>query len=392
MTTTNFSAQEASLGYYYQIRLSLYLLLRNREMVSPCITVENLDDIVIEERDKVNLFQTKLHINSIANLTDSSPDFWKTIRVWSESISNQLIDVDNTIFTLITTARVGDSSFLKDLLHTNHKRDIELLLACMLACINKSKSETNDKAYLAFQKLDKDTQINLIKNISIIDSSLSIEESLKSIKNQLQYSAPVGKVDVFLEHLEGWWFQQCIEMLTGNIDSISNNQLSQKISDIRDTFQFDNLPDDFADPLTIDVTDLPDYEDRIFIKQLKIISVRSHGLRSAISDFRRAYNQRSKWLREDLTNLDEIHNFEKQLYDNWRSIFMALKDDCEDLGPEEMKRLGSSFYRKFYVDRVPQIRIRPRFSSEYLTRGSCHMLSEKKKIGWHPDFENQIND
>lgn len=361
-------------------------------MVSPCITVENLDDIVIEERDKVNLFQTKLHINSIANLTDSSPDFWKTIRVWSESISNQLIDVDNTIFTLITTARVGDSSFLKDLLHTNHKRDIELLLACMLACINKSKSETNDKAYLAFQKLDKDTQINLIKNISIIDSSLSIEESLKSIKNQLQYSAPVGKVDVFLEHLEGWWFQQCIEMLTGNIDSISNNQLSQKISDIRDTFQFDNLPDDFADPLTIDVTDLPDYEDRIFIKQLKIISVRSHGLRSAISDFRRAYNQRSKWLREDLTNLDEIHNFEKQLYDNWRSIFMALKDDCEDLGPEEMKRLGSSFYRKFYVDRVPQIRIRPRFSSEYLTRGSCHMLSEKKKIGWHPDFENQIND
>jgi len=392
MITTNFSAQEPSLGYYYQIRLSLFLLLKNKEMVNPSITVENLDDIVIEEQDKVNLYQTKLHINSIANLTDSSPDFWKTIRVWSETISNNLIDVKNTIFTLITTASIGDSSFLNDLLHTNVSRDAETILASMLICINNSTSKTNDKAYLAFQRLDKDIQLDLIKNISIIDSSLSIDDALNSIKNQLQYSAPVGKVDVFIEHLEGWWFQQCIEMLTGNIKSISNTQLSQKISDIRDTFQIDNLPDDFADPLNIDVSELPDYEDRKFVKQLKIISIRNNGLRAAISDFRRAYNQRSKWLREDLTNLDEIHNFEKQLHDNWVNVFMALKDDCEDLSPDEMRRLGNNFYRKFYVDRVPQIRIRPKFSSEYLTRGSCHMLSDKKKIGWHPDFENLIDD
>jgi hypothetical protein len=98
---------------------------------------------------------------------------------------------------------------------------------------------------------------------------------------------------MFIEYLEGWWFQQCIEMLTGNIESITSIQLSQKISDIRDTFQLDNLPDDFADPLTIDEDELPDYDDRVFIKQLKLISIRSNGLRSAISDFRRAYEQRS---------------------------------------------------------------------------------------------------
>lgn len=390
MTITNFSAQEPSLGYYYQIRYSLYLLLKNKEMINPCIQIENLDDIVIEERDKTNLFQTKLHINSVADLTDSSPDFWKTIRVWSENITNKHIDVENTIFTLITTAKIGDSSFLAGMKYSN-REDSRVLLRKMKECIVLSSSKTNEKAYLAFNNLDEDLQLNLIKSIFIVDSSLSIGETLTSIKNELQYSAPVGKVDLFIEYLEGWWFQQCIEMLANNIPSISNIQLSQKISDIRDTFQIDNLPDDFADPININEEELPDYDDRIFIKQLKLISTRNNLIKSAISDFRRAYDQRSKWLREDLSSLDEFESFEKQLYDNWNSIFSALKDDCEGISSEEMIRLGSNFYRRFYVDRVPQVKIRPKFNSEYLTRGSCHILSDKKKIGWHPDFENLLN-
>lgn len=360
-------------------------------MVNPSISIENLDDIVIEEEDKVNLFQTKLHINSVANLTDASPDFWKTVRVWAESITGGLIDVNNTIFSLITTAEVSESSFLFQLKH-GEKRDVDDVIRKMLSCATTSDNKGNKKGYNAFINLSNFDKTALIKNISILDASLSISEALEAIKNQLMYSAPVGKLDSFVEHLEGWWFQQCLEMLNGNIETISSKFLSQKISDIRDTFQLDNLPDSFADPLNIDESELPDYEDRVFVKQLKIISIRNNGLRNAISDFRRAFEQRSKWLREDLTSLDEIEYFEKQLFDNWTNIFMALKDDCEDVSEEEMVKLGKTFYQKFYVERVPHIRIRPKFSSEYLTRGSCHMLSDKLKIGWHPDYENLIKE
>ena len=44
---TDFSAKEPSLGYYYQIRYSLYLLLHERKKENPCIRLEDLDDIVI---------------------------------------------------------------------------------------------------------------------------------------------------------------------------------------------------------------------------------------------------------------------------------------------------------------------------------------------------------
>lgn len=65
---TDFSAKEPSLGYYYQIRYSLYLLLREKVKDNPSIRLEDLDDIVLNDIDGTNLYQTKLHINSVANL------------------------------------------------------------------------------------------------------------------------------------------------------------------------------------------------------------------------------------------------------------------------------------------------------------------------------------
>ena len=145
MGITNFSAQEPSLGYYYQIRYSLYLLLSIKDKTSPCIKLENLDDIVVEDINTTDLYQTKLHINSIANLTDSSPDFWKTIRVWSENILEGLVDIDDTIFTLITTAKIGNSSFIERL-RFKSQRDSNFVLEQMNGIIKSTSNGVNLKA------------------------------------------------------------------------------------------------------------------------------------------------------------------------------------------------------------------------------------------------------
>ena len=90
-----------------------------------------------------------------------------------------------------------------------------------------------------------------------------------------------------------------------------------KISDTRDLFMSDNLPDDFPDPLTIDEGEIVNYEEKMFIKQLRLIALKNNSLRNAISDFRRAFEQRSKWLRDNLIGIDEYDRFDKQLYDYW---------------------------------------------------------------------------
>src|SRR5690606_12757876 len=112
--------------------------------------------------------------------------------------------------------------------------------------------------------------------------------------------------------------------------------------------------------------------------------------RNAINDFHRAFKQRSKWLREELTSVNDEEFFENKLKDHWDNIFALMKDDCEGIEESLLQKIGYDFYRKFYIEQVPPIKIRERFTSEYLTRGSCHMLADSKKIGWHPNFNNLL--
>ncbi len=61
--TTDFSAKEPALGYYYQIRYSLYLLLSGKEKGNDTeISIEKLDDISIEDFNSINTdFRTPLN-------------------------------------------------------------------------------------------------------------------------------------------------------------------------------------------------------------------------------------------------------------------------------------------------------------------------------------------
>lgn len=388
---TDFSAKEPSLGYNYQIRYSLYLLLRERAKANPSMRLEDLDDIVIEDADCKNLYQTKLHINSVANLSDRSTDFWKTIRIWSEAILATLLDVDSTVFTLITTATTSPDSFIYKLTINSSQNRIGVIEDMLQICTERS-NQTNIKGYEAFCRLSTEQQTKLVNSIYIIDASLSIDGTLSAIKNELIYSAPIGKLDLFVEKIEGWWFQQCILVLSQKKDCISGKELQMKISDTREMFFADNLPDDFPDPLTIDENEIANYEERIFIKQLRLISLRNNSLRNAISDFRRAFEQRSKWLRDNLTGIDEYNRFDKLLYDYWNQIFALMKDDCQEMTEDELRKAGKSFYEEYYIKRTPAYKIRNNFQPQYLTTGSCHMLADDKKIGWHPNFHELLND
>lgn len=137
--TTDFSAKEPALGYYYQIRYSLYLLLKAKEKGNDTeISIEKLDDIAIEDLNSTAIFQTKLHIKSVANLTDSSLDLWKTIRVWSDAVRNGKIDPEKTIFTLVTTAKASDKSITYELCKNPEERNNARILETLEETIENS--------------------------------------------------------------------------------------------------------------------------------------------------------------------------------------------------------------------------------------------------------------
>src|ERR1039457_5375541 len=104
----DFSAQESGLGYLYQSRYALWLLLDGPEEQE--VVLETLDDIVLsQDGPPRDLLQTK-HNALPARLTDASSPLWKTLRIWSTHVKDGVIQVPPTTLTLITTAEAPAAS------------------------------------------------------------------------------------------------------------------------------------------------------------------------------------------------------------------------------------------------------------------------------------------
>jgi len=109
----SFDASSSALGYIYQVRYALLLALQKIDTVDDpddcLVSIEKIDDISFHtEGSPDELLQSKYHAKR-GNLSDRSPDIWKTIRVWSEYLAS-LPATEDVTFTLVTTETVTAGS------------------------------------------------------------------------------------------------------------------------------------------------------------------------------------------------------------------------------------------------------------------------------------------
>ena len=383
-----FSATEPSLGYLYQVRYGLLLIVSEQNQDAKLL-IEQIDDISIEKPTSMEVYQTKLHIKSGANLANSSPDLWKTIRVWSEGIISGQLDPDNCIFNLITTAKASANTIpFKLKQNTTEKREVEGLIKSLLKVATTSNNETNKAAYAAFIALTNEQQKKLIKNISVIDSSIDLNEAKEGIKKCLFYSITSDRVEALYQRLEGWFIGEVILQLQNQRAEIIGKDVQDKILDIADSLKVDNLPADFTISIASDEDQLSPYRNKIFVKQLDAVGVNSKLINHAISDYHRAFSQKSKWLRDGLINPTDEMLYDEKLIDDWERKF-AILEDIVNTDDETKKSEGKKFYESHYVESPPSIHIKERFKEQYMITGSCQILSDKKKVGWHPNFKTK---
>jgi hypothetical protein len=385
---TDFSAKGPSLGYYFQIRYGLHLLLNHDGSDDSNLFFENLDDIEISEFNQNDLYQTKFHIKNSVNLTDRSTDLWKTIRVWAESVRNGKIKLSESNFTLITTAECAPESVFGRL--REETIDAGIAVNELLEICKETSNHANLEGYRAFSRLNQYEQKELIERIVILDSTMNFDELENKIKKSLRFSVNRENMDSLFERLEGWWFGTSINQLNSDgINIIDLGTLRNKILDITSKMTSDNLPIDFDTKINISDTEFIDFSDRSFVKKLAEIGINKASLKNAISDYLRTFKQRSKWIRENLLDPDDEHKYEEKLYEEWETKFDFLEDLIDGKDDEEILKIGNSFYTKLYSENLPQIFIRPKVTDSFLVRGSYQILAEEEKIGFNPNFKNR---
>lgn len=380
----NFSAAPSALGYLFQIRYALVLLLQAEDPAS-IISIEKLDDIAFEVRgDPAELLQTKHHVSHTASLTDSSTDLWKTIRVWSIAAKTGTVDLASTILSLITTAEAGADSAAA-LLRPGPSRNTALALQKLRQAGAKSESSTVKTAFADFQDLSATQQENLIGQVRVLDTAPGILRARELLEARMRVATRPKFVVQLCNALEGWWFSRVIEHLDDPVvfPGLPQGLALIHVHDLNDQFKLDNLPINFPRELDMNVGDLPE-DARNFVKQLGHILLSHERIKMAISDYYRAFQQRARWVREDLLLDKELEQYEERLVREWKDLFLSMKEDLEE--GQNPADAGRKFYN-LLVNVRQHIPIRPSFQDPFLMRGSYHILANSLKIGWHPRFE-----
>lgn len=386
---SNHQATEQLLGYLYQVRYALALLLDNDNPNSQ-ISIEKFDDVSFcEDGLPKQLIQLKHHVKSKGNLTDGSADLWRTLKVWIDGVAAAPDLLDGTEFLIITTAIAPDGTAASCLKNGNN-RNVDGAYDILRNVCRESKNEDQKKYYQAFCETDQNVIKRLISKIYVIDGASDIVDVERTLKKQIRYSCFSKFEGQVCERLEGWWYKKAIEALCSDTPIfVAQSQIRSIIVSIGQEYSDDNLPIDIFDMGILQEKDLGASE-KIFYEQLKLICLGSLHMQTALRDYYRAFKQRANWVRNELLYIDELERYEQRLIDEWQHAFAAMEDDLsQNSGVTEEEKIREG-RRLFSEIENKDIRIRPKCQEAFVMRGSYHMLSNQLRVGWHIDFFERL--
>lgn len=386
---SNHQASEQMLGYLYQVRYALALLLGNDN--SNCqISIEKFDDVAFGEDDMpTQLIQLKHHIQHQGNLTDSSTDMWRTIKVWLDAISESPDILNGTSFLIITTAAapIDSAAFL---LKNDSNRNPDVAYEKLKLICSTSTNQAHKGYYTSFMGVSEDTVKQLIRQIYVIDYANNVINTEREILRQIRYSCVPKYQEMIYERLEGWWFKKAIDALCSDAPVfINQNQVRSFIVAVSQEYADDNLPIDTIDVGNLQESSFSDNE-KIFYEQLRLICLSNHRMQIALRDYYRAFRQRASWIRNKLLYINELERYEQRLIDEWEHAFATMEENLstengatETEKAREGRQLFSNMENK-------DIWIRPKCQEAFIMRGSYHILANQLKVGWHVDFFERL--
>lgn len=393
MDCTQHSAAWSAAGYLYQCqRALLELLRRGWDEPDLVLFLEKLDDVELQGADAREALQIKHHTGGSGSLTDASVDLWRTLAVWLDILPG-LAPGEQPSFTILTTGRAPDGS-AGSLLRADGARDELLALRRLETAAATSSNSQTGAARKRFTQLAPHERMELVQAIEVRDEQPPIGDFYDELERELKNVFHRQHRDEFLAALEGWWYRQCRRVLTDRTPGVTGRDLTNYIARLRDGFSEGNLPPPL-DPASLTETELANYAERTFVKQLEWIAYSNEQIITAIHDFYNAEAERSRWLRTGLLAIGDLEDYERRLVDTWRRAFQDMVRELEEQTDSETAKQYAGRVLLQQLRTQDRVRVRPKYSEEMITHGTLHELADRprqyrQQIGWHPDCEERL--
>ncbi|MDT0499177.1 hypothetical protein RM530_17680 [Algiphilus sp. W345] len=380
-----YNAAASMLGYMYQCRQALLFSIDlSKNFPGLSISIERFDDIAVEDgKAPSQQVQLKHHIKPGA-LTDNSPDIWKTLRIWSEQVKANPQLPFETKFSIITTGTAAENSAPALLRQGSSSTEQDKARKQLEASATSSKNEETKSGRQAFMALSQQERTSLIAAIVVFDSAPNITDARAEIEDMLAFAVPTQHLHGLVDHLEGWWFDNVVRsLISSDAPPLSLLALRSKIDELAIAFKRDELI------LTPHIEAPPDAEQlapdsRIFVQQMRRVGLGQSSVDGAKRDYYRATTQRSEWIRKNALLDGETQRYDDTLVDRWDREWLAQVEGVIFSSDDEKQAFGRTIFHWANRSQVP---FRNRHEA-WLTVGSYHVLAERVRVGWHPDFRD----
>ena len=386
IATTTHSAPGQAAGYEYQRQLALVLLAEAyREDPLVAVRLEAIEDVELVWRDgEVVGVQAKHHLRD-HTLTDRSPDLWRTLTGWMDLERQRGADALPRLH-LVTTSRAAAGTAVALLRHRN--RDVVTALGLLREVAGQPGAEATRGARHRFLDLPESAQLRILHAATVLDAAERVDGLDERLRAALGMVVPQERPEAFLQRIVGWWVGRSTELLVGRRQAITGQELYELCDAVRDDFRSGSLT------VTGELRDEPHPHalqpllERPFVRQLRLVRAPDPVTDLAIRHYYRAYAQRGRWARE-VEGLDgDFTAFEQTLTDEWETQFtaMGVRAPADSDG---RAREGLELALDFGVSTKARLR---GVDEHVLCRGTAHGLADRRRIGWHPDYQRLMSD
>lgn len=379
MSENKTSAKSQLVAYSLQVFYAFYLLCTSRDETQ--ISVEVFDDVAKESFDEIELSQLKSTTSSSNPISDSSPDFWKTIYNWCQ------LSIDNSTFLYVVIS--------------SHNLKSGSLVSLFHDAVNEAAiDDAYNKAISVLKTINSSSESFLRHKKFLLKSENS--EKFKNVISHFSYktfiddfhekmNSAFSSVCLYDKHYEdikkfllGWIYEQILDAFSKEKEIIFSVTDFKKLINTEIKKYGNSLVVDPNNHSNEDITSEtlrhPNY-----IKQLELIEENESIKNEAILNFIIERNHIHKWI-DDL-------DLDKEDYDRYKDTIIGTftsVQSLENLNPQDDITKGKKIYHTLKIVACGSAKLNGKSVDQRIVYGTIENLSDNLTIGWHPNYKDEI--
>ena len=379
------SVPSTAAGFDFQFqRALLELIMADNGVV---VGIETLDDVsVISSDGVVTLEQDKFTTGTSGKVYgDKTHNLLNTLSTWLEAAIKGEIDCKKTKFNLVTSAECT-TELVHAISNCQSKEDARGIVDQ----IRNMESKSQD--YLSLIKLMKAPNAeNILMDIIV---STKLLERQNDITLKVQAALFVENVYASSRHhiyqtLLGWVHDSAFIAWQKKMPClISKQSFINEFGALKDRLRRSMNRERPPSELPVTQADIAELEDRMFVRQIKLVSDDQDESYEARTDYWRCITEKSRLCAEGEILKQDWLDFDEGLRNRWRQIF-RLKNRLHQPGMSE-EDIGYDIMNTTLSGQDEVKLAGAPITYPYLAKGSYHRLSDVLEVGWHPRFEDML--